>query len=143
MVFLLLWSWVCGCATLSPGPRRENFEPIFLYSEDEPQDGKETAVLGPFFTYRKDPRKKDFAFRPFFYWKKEEGEYTLLEYLYALGKYKKTEKEVESYFMPFFSTRRDLTGKDQEKKERGFLLAFWGETEKGESYGGFFPIYGK
>jgi len=142
MTFFLLWSWVCGCATLSPGPRRENFEPVFLYSEDEAQEGKATDVLGPFFTYRKDPQEKDFAFRPFFYWKKEEGQYTLLEYLYPLGKYKKTEKEVESYFMPFFSTRRDLTGKDQEKKERGFLLAFWGETEKGESYGGFFPIYG-
>jgi hypothetical protein len=142
MAFLLLCSWVCGCATLSPGSRRENFEPVFLYSEDEPQEGKATDVLGPFFTYRKDTQGRDLAFRPFFYWKKEEGKYTLLEYLYPLGKYKKTDKEVESYFMPFFSTRRDLSGEDQEKKERGFLLAFWGETEKGESYGGFFPIYG-
>jgi hypothetical protein len=134
--------WLAGCATLSPGPQRENFSPLFLYSEDEPQEGKETDVLGPFFTYRKDSQEKDFAFRPFFYWKKVEGKYTLLEYLYPLGKYKKTEKEVESYFMPFFSTRRDLTREDQEKKERSFLLAFWGETQKGESYGGFFPIYG-
>ena len=121
---MLLCSWVCGCATLSPGPRRENFEPAFLYSEDEPREGKATDALGPFFTHRKDIQQKDFAFRPFFYWKKEEGKYTLLEYLYPLGKYKRTDKEVESYFMPFFSTRRDLTAKEHEKKEIGFLLAF-------------------
>ncbi len=143
MAFLLLSSWVCGCATLSPGPRRENFEPVFLYSEDEPREGKGTDALGPLITHRKDTRQQDFAFRPLFYWRKEEGKYTLLEYLYPLGKYKKTDKEVESYLMPFYSTRRDLSAKEHEKKERGFLLAFWGETEKGESYGGFFPIYGK
>jgi len=136
----LLCCWISGCATLSPGPRRENFAPIFLYSEDEEREGKKTDVLGPFFTYRQDQREKDLAFRPFFYWKKEEEKYTFLEYLYPLGKYKRTDKEVESYFIPFFSTRRDLTR--EEKKERAFLLAFWGETEKGEPYGGFFPVYG-
>lgn len=141
MILFLLWSWISGCATLSPGPRRENFEPLFLYSEDEPKEGVASDVLGPFFTYRQDKEGKDLAWRPFFYWKREEGRYTLLEYLYPLGKYKRTEKEVESYFMPFFSTRKDLT--QEQKKERGFLLAFWGETEKGEPYGGFFPLYGK
>ena len=139
---MLIWAWLSGCATLSPGPQRENFGPFFLYSEDEEREGRETDVLGPFFTYRKDQKEKDLAFRPFFYYKKEEGKYTLLEYLYPLGKYKRTEKEVESYFMPFFSTRRDLTKPEEQKKERGFLLAFWGETETGEPYGGFFPLYG-
>lgn len=143
MALFLLWSWVSGCATLTPGPRRENFQPLFLYSEDEEKEGRETDVLGPLFTYRQDAQEKDLAFRPFFYWKKEDGKYTLLEYLYPLGKYKQTEKEVESYFIPFFSSRRDLTEEAKKKKERGFLLAFWGETEKGEPYGGFFPIYGK
>jgi len=140
---LLTWAFVSGCATLSPGPQRENFGPFFLYSADEEREGKETNVLGPLFTYRKDRQEKSFAFRPFFYWQKEEGKHTILEYLYPLGKYKRTEQEVESSFMPFFSTRRALTGKEAEKKERGVLLAFWGETEQGESYGGFFPVYGK
>jgi len=145
VALLLLGSWVSGCATLSPAPRRENFAPLFIYSEDEERDGKAIDILGPLFTYRKDTQETDLAFRPFFYWEKEEKEgvkSTQLEYLYPLGKYKRTEREVESYFMPFFSTRRDLTQKETEKKERGFLLAFWGETDKGESYGGFFPIYG-
>ncbi|MCX5917312.1 MAG: hypothetical protein NTX30_11630 [Deltaproteobacteria bacterium] len=140
LVLLLLWSWVSGCATLNPGPRRENFAPLFIYSEDEEREGKAADVLGPFFTYRKDTRDFHLAFRPFFYWQGEEEKYSRTEYLYPLGKYERTEREVKSYLMPFYSTSKDLT--QGEKKERGFLLAFWGETEKGEPYGGFFPFYG-
>jgi hypothetical protein len=138
----LLCSWVAGCASLNPGPRRENFAPLFIYSEDEENGGKAFDGLGPFFTYRQSAQEQDIAFRPLFYWKEEITEYKQLEYLYPLGKYIQTDREVNSYLMPFFSTRRDLTEKTNEKKERGFLLAFWGETDQGESYGGFFPIYG-
>ncbi len=138
----MLSSWVSGCATMYPGPRRENFAPLFLYSEDAEREGKALDVLGPFFTYRKDGKEKDVAFRPFFYWEKEEGQSSRLEYLYPLGDYKRTNTEVESSFTLFYSTRRDLTKETPEKKERTFLLAIWGETEKGERYGGFFPIYG-
>ncbi len=104
--------------------------------------------LGPFITYRRDRQERELAFRPFFYWKKEGKDLTLLEYLYPLGKYQRTESEVKSYFMPFYSTHRDLTPgtqekEEKEKKERTFFLAFWGETEEGKSYGGFFPFYGK
>jgi len=96
-------------------------------------------VFGPLFSYRQDWRETHLAFRPFFYWQKEE-KHSRAEYLYPLGKYERTEREVKSYLMPFYSTHRDLT--QGEKRERGFLLAFWGETDKGEPYGGFFPFYG-
>ena len=139
---LLLCIWACGCATLSPGPRRENFAPIFIYSEDEEREGKAIDLLGPFITYRKDREERTAAFRPLYYRKKGPGQYTLLDYLYPLGRYERTDREVESYGMPLYLTRRDLTQKEAEKKERGFLLLFWGETDKGEPYGGFFPIYG-
>jgi hypothetical protein len=125
---------------LSPGPRRENFAPLFIYSEDEEREGKAVDVLGPFFTYRRDTRESHLAFRPFFYRQEEEEKYSRTEYLYPLGKYERTGQEATSYLMPFFSTSKDLT--QGEKKERGFLLAFWGETDKGEPYGGFFPFYG-
>lgn len=138
----MLSSWLSGCATMYPGPRRENFAPLFLYSEDEEGEGKALDLLGPFFTYRQDPQERDVAFRPFFYWQRETGQYTLLEYLYPLGSYKRTNTEVESNFTLLYSTRRDLTKETPEKKERTFLLAMWGETEEGERYGGFFPIYG-
>jgi len=142
LAILLAWTWVSGCATLSPGPRRENFAPLFLYSEDEEREGKAIDLLGPFFTYRKDQEERTVAFRPLYYRKKGPGQYTLLDYLYPLGRYQRTDREVESYGMPLYLTRRDLTQKEAEQKERGFLLAFWGETDKGEPYGGFFPLYG-
>lgn len=141
VALFLLWSWVSGCATLSPGPRRENFAPLFIYSEDEERGGKETDVLGPFFTYRKDQEEKHVAFRPLFYSKSEPEGYRL-DYIYPMGKYERTKTREESYLRLIYSTDRDLTPEATQKKERGFLLAFWGETEKGEPYGGFFPIYG-
>ncbi|MGC8809325.1 MAG: hypothetical protein ACP5Q3_03635 [bacterium] len=95
---------------------------------------------GPFFIYRRDQAGSQVGFRPFFYWQKEEDRYSQLEYLYPLGKYKSTPQEIQSYLMPFYLTRQDLT--KGEKKERNFFLAFWGETDKGEPYGGFFPLGG-
>jgi len=95
-------------------------------------------MLGPFFTYRKDQVEGDLAFRPLFY-RKEGGRKYTLEYLYPLGRYQRTERETDSYLMPIYRTHRDLTEK---QKDRNFLLAIWGETDKGESYGGFFPLYG-
>jgi hypothetical protein len=142
VLLCLLVSWISGCATLNPGPRRENFAPLFIYSEDEEREGKALDILGPLFTYRKDTQQRDIAFRPFFYWKKETEQRFRLEYLYPLGKYEGNEEEVESYFTFLYSTRRDLTKPETRKKEGGFLLAFWGETDKGEPYGGFFPLYG-
>ena len=141
MALLLLWTWISGCATLNPGPRRENFAPLFIYSEDEEKDGKALDILGPFLSYRKNSQETEFAFRPLFY-RKQEPQHLFLEYLYPLGKYEETDREVESYLMPFYSTRRDLTRPEMKKKERTFFLAIWGETEQGEKYGGFFPIYG-
>lgn len=141
MALLLLGSWISGCATLNPGPRRENFAPLFLYSEDEKKEGKALDILGPFFTYRKNQQEKDVAFRPLFYSKTEPARYRL-DYLYPMGGYERTEQREHSYFHLIYSTNRDLTLEPTPKKERSFLLAFWGATDKGEPYGGFFPLYG-
>lgn len=137
----MLGSWISGCATLHPGPRRENFAPLLIYSEDEKGEGKALDILGPFFTYRKNQQEKDVALRPLFYSKTEPNRYRL-DYLYPMGGKERTEKREHSYFHFIYSTSKDLGEAPSEKKERGFLLAFWGETDKGESYGGFFPLYG-
>ncbi len=138
----MLGSWICGCATLAPGPRRENFAPLFIYSEDEEREGKALDILGPFFTYRKDKEERDIAFRPFFYWKEKPENHLRLDYLYPMGKYERTDREMESYFRLIYSTRRDLTQPEKQEKDGSFLLAFWGETDQGKPYGGFFPLYG-
>jgi hypothetical protein len=131
-----------GCATLNPGPRRDNFAPLFVYSEDEEKEGKALDILGPLFSYRKNTEREDLALRPFFY-RRKDPEHTLLEYLYPLGKYERTGEEVRSYFTPLYATRRDLTKPETQKKERTFFLAIWGETDEGEKYGGVFPFYGR
>ncbi len=126
---------------MSPGPRRENFAPLFLYSEDEKNEGMAIDALGPLFTYRKDKEEKDVAFRPLFYSQTEPERYRL-DYLFPFGGYERTETRVHSYFHFVYSNNRDLTEEPTRKKERSFLLAFWGETNRGEPYGGFFPLYG-
>jgi hypothetical protein len=141
MAILWVLSWLSGCAILSPGPKRANFQPLFLYSVDEEKGKTTTEILGPLFYFSKDRESEHLAFRPFFYWQNEKGEYSRLEYLFPLGKYKRTDREVDSYFVPLFSTHRDLTQEVEEKK-RTFLLAIWGKTEGGEDYGGLFPFYG-
>jgi len=141
--FLLILVWISGCASLNPGPRRENFAPFFIYSEDEENKGSRTDVLGPFFTFSGSQAGEDRAFRPFLYWQKREGAYSALEFLYPLGKYLRTDQKIETYFIPFISTYEDLTQKDRQPKDRTFLLAIWGKTDKGKSYGGLFPLYGK
>jgi hypothetical protein len=142
VILVLLAAWVTGCATLNPGPRRENFMPLFLYSEDEEKGGTRTEILGPLFLFARNEEKTERAFRPFFYYQKHENGETLFEYLYPLGKYIETDRKVESYLMPLISTHQDKT-EPRGAKERTYGLIFWGETAKGESYGGFFPFYGK
>ena len=143
VALLLIVVWVSGCATLHPGPRRENFAPFFIYSEDEERGGSRTDVLGPFFTFTRDSAGADRAFRPFLYWRQREGSYAALEFFYPLGKYIRTDRKIETYFIPFISTYEDITQEERRPKERTVLLAIWGETEEGRSYGGVFPIYGK
>jgi len=138
--FLLILVWISGCASLNPGPRRENFAPFFIYSEDEENKGSRTDVLGPFFTFSGSQAGEDRAFRPFLYWQKREGAYSALEFLYPLGKYLRTDQKIETYFIPFISTYEDLTQKDRQPKDRTFLLAIWRETDTGKSYGGLFPL---
>ncbi|MBI4496262.1 MAG: hypothetical protein HY697_04930 [Deltaproteobacteria bacterium] len=141
MALLVLWIWASGCATLHPGPQRENFAPLLLHSAGEEKEETESDLLGPFLTYRRKGPEKELAFRPFFYWKEGEKE-SFVEYLYPLGKYHRDERQVHSYLMPFFNHRRDLTADGQRRSERNFFLVFWGESEEGERYGGFFPLYG-
>ena len=113
MVILLLGVWLSGCATLNPGPRRENFAPLFVYSEDEKREGRALDALGPFFTYRKDSEEKEVAFRPFFYSTREPGRYRL-DYLYPMGGYERTEQRVHSYFHFVYSTDRESIGLKKE-----------------------------
>ena len=67
------------------------------------------------------------------------------EFLYPLGKYQYKEGDHKSYLVPFSLFRDECTSSTPERRERAssFLTAFWGQTDEGQKYGGFFPLAGR
>ncbi|MFH1625593.1 MAG: hypothetical protein ABID54_10650, partial [Pseudomonadota bacterium] len=143
-IALLLIILVSGCATSLTNNRRLNMEPLFSYNEDIDRESTELDAVGPFFTFQSKPKQEEYGFRPFFYVrKKKEEHFKEIEYLYPLGKYRKTDQERVFQFIPLFSSHKDLTEETKKPSDFGFFPVFWGKDENGESYGGLFPLYGR
>ncbi|MFA4910909.1 MAG: hypothetical protein WC649_07705 [Desulfobacteria bacterium] len=141
-LFLLIL--VSGCATSLTNNRRLNVEPLFNYDKDIDKESTELDAAGPFFTFQSKPKEKEYGFRPFFYVReKEDDHFKEVEFLYPLGKYRKTDKERVSQFIPFFSSHKDLTEDSKKPSDFGFFPVFWGKDEEEKSYWGVFPIYGR
>lgn len=139
VVFLLII--LVGCATSFTDSRRLNVGPLFDYDEDVDKGAVELDALGPFFTFKSKPGEEEYGFRPFFYVRgKKEDYFKEIDYLYPLGKYRKTDKEKVFRFVPLFSSHKDVT---DGSSDFGFFPVFWGTDEEGDSYGGLFPIYGR
>jgi hypothetical protein len=130
---------------LSPG-RGETYGIWPFYSYYSSEEGKELEILGPLFTWRNDEQGIEWGVRPFLYLTKHPShELWRWEFLYPLGKYQRKERDNKFYLVPFSLFRNEVTSSSPERRERAssFLTAFWGETDKGERYGGFFPITGR
>ena len=141
LALFLLWTWISGCATLNPGPRRENFAPLFIYSEDEEREGKALDVLGPFFSYRKDQKEQDLAFRPLLL--PQEGAAAYLSRIPLPPREIRADRPARTLLPhPFLFHPPGFDPGASGKERTSFLLAIWGETGQGEKYGGFFPFYG-
>ena len=141
---LLLIILSCGCATSFTDNRRLNMEPFFNYDKDTGEEYTQFDAIGPLFTFKSKPKKKEYGLRPFFYVrKKEEGLFKEVEYLYPLGKYRVTEKERVSRFIPLFSSHKDLSEESKKPSDFGFFPVFWGKDEENKNYWGVFPIYGR
>ncbi len=91
----------------------------------------------PFSPTERTRARSHLAFRPLFYWQGEEEKYSRTEYLYPLGKYERTEREVKSYLMPIYSTSRDLT--QEGEKRKGIPPGLLGRNGKGRILRGLFP----
>jgi hypothetical protein len=118
--------------------------PLFSYYATEGQT--ELEVLGPLFTWREDEQGSEWGIRPFVYRTKDPvQELWRWEFLYPLGKYQYKEGDHKSYLVPFSLFRDEVTSPAPERREKAssFLTAFWGQTDAGEGYGGFFPIAGR
>jgi hypothetical protein len=133
-------SLLSGCITLSSTPKRIRLLPLFDYWAEDQTEALDVA--GPLYSYQRTGGERKWAFRPFIskYEDRENGvcEY---EFLYPLGRYKRTKDERLIRFIPLIKS-----GKSFEEEERGriseFFPVFWGRTEEGERYGGVIPFYG-
>ena len=118
--------------------------PLFSYHASEGRT--EVEILGPLFTWREDEQGSEWGIRPFLYLTNDPTqELWRWEFLYPLGKYQYKEGDFKSYIVPFSLFRDEVTLSEPERREKAssFLTAFWGETDEGEKYGGFFPIAGR
>jgi hypothetical protein len=124
--------------------RASGIWPLFSYYTSEGQT--EVEILGPLFTWREDEQGSEWGIRPFMYLTEDPAqELWRWEFLYPLGKYQFKEGNRKSYLVPFSLLRNEVTTSAPERREKAssFLTAFWGETDEGEKYGGFFPIAGR
>jgi len=115
-----------------------------FYSYYETDEVKELEVLGPFFVWRQTDEVREWGLRPFIYrTEKPSADYELTEYLYPLGRYERMGDDEKSYLIPL-SLRKQETypAQGEQATHHTFLAAFWGETESGERYSGFFPFTG-
>jgi hypothetical protein len=117
-----------------------------LFSYDTFNGQKELEILGPFFEWRKDGEGSEWGVRPFLYHTDYPRQgLRRWEFLYPFAKYQIKEGDTKAYIVPFSLFRDEVTSSSPERRERAssILTAFWGETDHGERYGGFFPIAGR
>jgi hypothetical protein len=139
LLFIVIFS-----LPLSPAHAAGGIWPLFSYYTAEGQ--KELEVLGPVFAWREAKQGTEWGLRPFVYRTHYPSqELRRWEFLYPLAKHQLKEGDSKFYLVPFSLFRNEVTSSAPEKRERNssILTAFWGRTDKGESYGGFFPIAGK
>jgi hypothetical protein len=118
--------------------------PLFSYHSAEVE--KELEIGGPLFLWRADARGIEWGMRPFVYHTRHPSqELWRWELLYPLARYQVKEGDNKAYLVPFSLFRDEVTSTQPERREQAssFLTAFWGETDRGERYAGFFPLAGK
>jgi len=118
--------------------------PLFSYYSSE--GAKEVEIFGPLFTWGTDERGTEWGVRPLLYLTRYPSqELWRWEFLYPLGKYQVKEGDGKAYLVPFTLFRDEKTSSAPERRERtsSIVTAFWGQTDEGERYGGFFPIAGR
>jgi hypothetical protein len=139
LLFIVIFS-----LPLSPAHAAGGIWPLFSYDTSGGQ--KEVEVLGPLFTWREAKEGTEWGLRPLVYRTDyPTQELRRWEFLYPLGKYQLKEGDSKFYLVPFSLSRDEVTSSAPVRRERNssIVTAFWGRTDKDESYGGFFPIAGQ
>ncbi len=121
--------------------KRINLWPFFVYSENKLKKVRNLEIMGPLFYKYSSPEKKIVSFRPFYSYIKK-GKEKKMFFLSPSGIFKSNKKNTYFRLIPLINIYKT----SQRKKRRKyfeFFLVFWGQTSQNETYGGFFPFYGR
>ncbi|HMK66608.1 MAG TPA: hypothetical protein VK564_12490, partial [Thermodesulfobacteriota bacterium] len=103
LAFILLLA--PGCAHLSSDLTPENFSPLYHIQTNPEKQTRRVDGIGPFYSQSESPEEREWTFRPFFSFRENKRENTEeWEYLYPLGRYKKSRDGIERRFIPFYSS---------------------------------------
>jgi hypothetical protein len=143
LVFLLLLLSISGCAHLSPTLEPENVSPFFHIQTDKEKQSRRVDGAGPFFSQSESPQEREWTLRPFVSYRENAKEKTEeWEYLYPLGRYKKSPEGTEKRFIPLYSSFTPAQQNEDQRDNVDFFPVFWGKDKEGKSYGGMFPFGG-
>ncbi len=123
--------------------KRFNLWPFVVYSENKANKFKRLEIAGPFIYKYSFSDENGTSVRPIYSSVKNPKEKRIY-FISPLGVYK-SDNETESLkFVPLINkTWVKFPEERQEEKHFDFFPVFWGQTSQNETYGGFFPIYGK
>ena len=133
-----------SCACAHTGGKHLNIWPLVYYNENERQGTKTVSVLTPLVYYHRSLEgKSEFALRPIFSVAKDKtDDSTVIDILYPLIKYKKRGKDEKFRIFPIMKDETADVYPDKVRTAHDYFPLYWGTSEDGERYGGFFPLYG-
>lgn len=109
--------------------------PLLNYEEEE-EGTKRLEILGPFLFWKKGPDGSQWGLRPFLSGHFDRNK-ERIDFLYPLGRFERKEGEWRSFFFPVFKAYSE-----EDSSFFSLFTLFWGRSEKGDTYGGLFPLYG-
>lgn len=123
--------------------RRLNLWPFIVYTKNKLYNIERLEIAGPFIYKYSFPKENGTSIRPFYSSVKFlEGQKVF--FISPLGIYKSDNETASFKLIPLINkTWTIIPEEKREEKHFDFFPIFWGETSKNETYGGFFPIYGK
>jgi len=130
-----------SCATT--GADRVNAWPLFYYNRDEARQTVTVSVLTPLVYFHRTEETREFALRPVFSFFRDDAEdVTVLDLVYPIGKYKQRGLDREFMLFPIIKDETHEVLDDRLRTNHDYFPLYWGTSEDGEPYGGFFPLYG-
>ncbi len=123
--------------------KRLNFWPFIVYTKNKLNDIKRLEIAGPFIYKYSFPKENGTSIRPF-YSSVKVLEDKKVFFISPLGVYKSNNETISLRFIPLINkTWVKIPEEKKEEKHFDLFLIFWGQTSQNETYGGFFPFYGK